>query len=448
MDNVGSDLFLTDGHDITYNGSGFYTANRVEFVEDINSFFKSGELSSVNVVNLLELGWFSLKDSDQFLIGFKNKGETESHHRIRMGIYGLKSQTVNDFGKSTKEYTYTLIEEPLYKKFYVNNIYRSWRNKKASEIIIDILTNDVGIQVVDKTYGDDPVLKSFIAPYWTINKTLRYLMNYIKGGPGKFFSVVDGTSTTYYLYPLQRLMDEGVKKPALDMSPSLQKSGTIDYKIFWDYQIHGGDYKLDGYMQGETTNIFNYFSGSKDDLDQMTSVPDFADNDKSKYKFENGLDMFTDIKKPSYRSVLSGRYEHGMKKELSKSLGDYSVYYEKGLSGQTSNMSIDIEPKDIVEVKMLNRFYNDFHKSLVMDCFVVPSKSILPGRKVNVTLPGKKVGLGIVTEFDESLTGEWLIEKIHHIIQVIDTTRVEYKMKCTLIKTGYSNNPADNDKLS
>jgi hypothetical protein len=38
--NIGQDVFLTKSHGVEYNGKSFYTLSRVEFLEDINSFFK------------------------------------------------------------------------------------------------------------------------------------------------------------------------------------------------------------------------------------------------------------------------------------------------------------------------------------------------------------------------------------------------------------------------
>lgn len=427
-------LFLCGVPDIRLNDLGFPNAYEISITESIDRPYRIGKIKIFDIIGLQEFtSLYTTTGNDVLTVNIRNNLEDGVGRPMRFGLYNSTQQPTGEFHeKRERVLTYDIIEQPIYSNIHLKALTKSYRGKTASGILEDILRNDVKIQNLKVVKGDnDPIIPTFIIPFWTARKTLDYLSNYISQGPYKLFPNTEDGYTTYKLFPLQKVIKGevfGCKLNAFVTATSSIKEGN---KIKGNFKITGPSHEsVLNNISGESQIVFDYFVTNPT---EFTERSDFVKNSQAKYDFEDGDSKFkTDGRQ--YASNIGGIYEEGSKKSKSKSIGKYSPYLNKDINEVRNDLIIDVETKKICQTKMRNRFYQSFHENFVLQAIMPAHRGLNVGQIFDISIPSSDQSSDKNMNKDETLSGDWLLYKMEHVIK--SPSRMQYEIIATFIRTG------------
>lgn len=433
-------------------------ANRLYCSYGIESPFLIGNISMLDVFaqaekqalyTNLQKRWAYVETS---YIHAKN---TKYKFRFDVGLYDVTNQLSPSHGesnKNAKELNIGLVSEPLYSALHKRRLNKCYTNTKLSDIIIDLLTNKKdSVGLTDKyinvlPFGaEDPIIPQFIVPYWTTMQALQYLANYCPNGPLKFFydyNAIEG-NWKFVVAPLGSLLSGKLGTPPgtgkyIIARTRVDEDGNISPYILRPNYVITGTSSLDikSYLGGESVLHFDYFSNKNNWPVQLS--PEFAS-----YRFETQ----NKNKDRGYMTPIAGDYKHGSGDTAR--LGDYLLYETDPTSdgslvmnNHTRQWGVDVDPKNLVEIKMKNRFNNRFYQQLCIKASLTPSIVIRPGLVYELELPSINKNPDGTHVLDTALSGKYLLTKVEHVLahlgQTPAATGLNYDCIGYFVRTGLS----------
>jgi hypothetical protein len=433
--------------------------NRYSCTHDIETPFTIGRMSMVDILGFQESTSFysNLQKRRIFAIAEPYSAEdTKFKFRFDCGLYDVGNTLHPLYGASNpnaKEATYTLVAEPAYSALHRKRIRKCYKQEKLSNIIRDILTDASEGAGWIEDFVDifpsepDPIIPLFIVPYWTPLQAIKYLSNYAPGGPLKMFMRWDYMREIWILcvYPLGALM-----AGKLGYGGTYYPSGTklradeagreyVDTFVMRPNYLVNGPNMTDpkSYLGGESLLNFDYFYGVNE---KENNWSDTIPGNSSSYKFQTP----DKNKSRNYLTPIAGDYKNGA--AIVTRQGDFLLYeqepkgdYTMIMNERLRNWSIDNEPKNLVEYKMANRFYNRFHNQISVKATVPPSINIVVGYVYDLVLPSFNRNPDLSCIRDSTLSGKYLLTSVEHNMAFLRETPgglLDYECVCTFVKTG------------
>ena len=421
------DLYRAGPYQLTLNGAALPPFDYLEIEESIDMPFRTGKVIFTDSFGLVEkMNLLTTKEKDILEIELHHQYEESLGRKFRFGIYSIATSYVDPSRLNTtfKRNEFTIMEEPFYTNYYKKTIGDSFLEQAPMEMvgaILDkyIVKNGETLYAVDE---NSTIMPSFIVPHWSPIKTIMYLNKRAKNGPGKVFNVsIDGTPITV-VTTLQKIFAGKVypnKGP--NIIPTLTNYSSGHLPLGADYKIWGpSEFDRKTFLNGESLMKFSYLGGS-----DPQPLPDFVEDSEANYTFSNKFAA----NKRDYASIIGGEYEKGINKV--PQLGDLSVHDKEELTEKEHRYMMDVDPKKIVEHKMLNRFFESYHNQLTMSVTMPGFSVLIPGQIYHITFPS------VEEKPDESITGDWILYKVKHIIKPNNNAFITFESKCVFIRTGF-----------
>lgn len=449
---------------VVYNdGENFVPIKRVfsmVIVEDINNFYRTGKIVFEDTYDIVEnWGFFGGRKKETITISLGLNIESTPQQLVyKFKIYNFNQQpTADSLEKGIRIISADLIEETTFTDFNHAVVNRSFKNMTASEIILDILTTEGKVPDsyinIDKT-PDDPIIPCLIVPFWSVEKCLKYLRQYVRGGPYKIFSThhnqnEKGVKETFCNVVSLKGLHEGYlnnllqkKRKLVDLYVSQSLASKSGYPISWKFGIQGPSEKdMRNELAGESIMLFDYFTGNHEE--KSNEVKDILDNlDIAKYKFKEGDDRYVPEKR-TYKSLLSGVYHEGVKHQYLSNSGRYLIHESEGseheFSSQYRKLVTEVESKKLSETKMHNRFYDAYYSQFTFQSDMPGYSDIQIGNMYNVILPGRarEDKFGKIESHNIPFSGHWLLaRKVHKFRKKNKDAMYKYDVDATFHKSG------------
>jgi len=369
---------------------------------------KRGYLNRTNVFNTLE--------GEKLRIRLKGKFESNIFRTFDFDL--IECQDVAWANRTG----YQLVEAPFYRNYSKELIGRSYDNVKATELIGNILGKDVktpALKIIENSA--DPKFSTFIFPNWSAEKCIRYLSSFSDKGPIKVFNVSIVNNTVTVVAPLHYFLSGQVYTEKFDIFPSPSDKVQNGFRLN-EWRIYGpklGD--STNAVAGESAIAFNYLSEKeKSDLNTFTS-------DDYKFKKENGEE---------YAASIGGVYSKGVKL-FKNTLGSRKIQAD---SSSVKNHSLFLTPeeKGITKAKLKSNFMQSYYNDLMLTCKLRGDHRVNVGQIFKITIPDTVQEQGISAQKAmESLTGDWLLHDIVHVMEPIaGTAEMSYVLECTFYRVG------------
>jgi len=404
------------------DGTVFSTeyVNEIEIVESIDQLYRTGNIIIREPYGFVEAsGVVNTLEGERITIKLKNDKEDGRTRDFDFAMTDMKTRPYERFA------SYNLYEEPFFTNLYKQNIVKSYQSESASDIILDIVADDLAAGKI-KYIGNsaDPKIPNFIVPFWNAEKTIKYLTRYSEQGPIKIFNITVDNQTITVIATLDQLMRGQLFTEILTIQPQLsqESDGTLQLN---DWTIFGND-KSDAMndLMGKSVINFSYFAGKKQD---------------ALMSYKEGTFEFDESREKNYLSTISGDYANGVTDKITPNdLGGQLLYEKASKSAVNHSIEYDVDEKPLTKAKLISDFRVCYHDQLVLYCLLPGSSYVNIGQIYNVVFPSQVQPHGdLPNEEDTNFGGKWLLWKIVHKYTPTGG-RQKYEMHCYFYRTGYN----------
>ncbi len=208
------------------------------FIENIKNMYITGQIDVLDKEGLFETMKLTGKEGVKILITQKiYSGENKFKEYVKMVEFDILDIEVEDMARKNNIFRFLLIEKGGF-DFYGKNFNKGYNNKKVSDIIKDVMINQLKIKEVD--FEIEPTLDlidNFVIPYWkpaltiqNLRKKARRLKNPNEGGFLFFSTMGDTTRKT----PIKKFVSMAnlLEKP---INENQQDVNFIDTYLFKDF---------------------------------------------------------------------------------------------------------------------------------------------------------------------------------------------------------------------
>lgn len=428
---------------LTINGKQYGKPYALDFVENIFDPFRKGTITLLDPGPIMEgVNFYSSTEDDDIQLEVSNGMSKEEPLKFKIGLYNYKTTPAKAQGvmqKSSKIYSYELIDEPIFTKLVSRPIKKAYINKTPSEILEEMLTKTLKLKNVEKKIQHDEgdKISNFISPYWNGLQIIKYLSERQFKGPLLVFPFMENKKSKHIITTLSSLCSGvmGKNTETVLVKVSHVQGGNI---IRPDYTVRGPNInsKLNE-LSGESIINYDYFSGESREDYKKDLIPT-SERNKSAYSIEKGVKEYSDKKEHFYKSVISGEYKEGVKLFSKELLGDYSLFLKDKISFSDHKVSIDMDPRSMSENKLKSRFLKAAYDQMTIEAGLIPHSGIQIGKIYTIKLPSSMETSGNIPIYNESLQGEWLLVQLTHSFKVIRGQDFQYIMVGTFVRAGLS----------
>jgi len=373
------------------------------FIEDIFNFCMTGSITFNDRYNIMEYGPFT--GNEKLAIIYSVAGEPKSNKNRELIFDIWKVGRIQQIGTGIREESENLITmhfvDPFFAGHTLRKYSRSWKDKKYTDIMKDILNNMVFFKSGGMPFNveDSSNKTDFIIPYWNPQTAMRWLMRRAKGAKS-------GTSG----YLCFNNTDKTFSHNLVTMNYLLSDLGkTLDPLpyVFTKAEVSGENKILEWWMSGIDRNSNPIIRGG------TWRGYDFATKKLLNYEhiYSDGADNTMMLG----RSTLYNRID--------------DIRSSKTMIGDASDELLD------------NIAYNDWAKrynmQLILNIIVEGNEKRYAGQQINIQWPSWARNLGSEVQYNNLLTGKYLIKTVTHSFEPGCT--FAYKQRKKKKKNAYTN---------
>ena len=430
---------------LNLNGISFGAPKSLRFIESIYTPYRYGTIEISDIGPVIEMTTlYSITEEDDLQIKLKNAMDDGDGISFPIGIYNSKYQPSirqNLMQKNLKTMVYEIAEIPMFNKMTESPVRKSYVNMTAAQMIKDILetfvfTGDNSPSVEIMIQGEDkPVIKNFISPYWNVKETIEYLAERHEKGPLVIFPYMDEGENKYVISTIDSLVS-GTLGNGADILVKIVSETKKENIMRPDYKVRGPNVNSRlGELQGETIIHYDYFCGTNRE-DYGKDIGDEDASPRAKYSFTEGVDEYSDSEERYNKSFIAGNYKEGLELYRSGILGRYSFFKKSEFSRPDHMVRIDLDEREEVEAKMRSRFHKALHDQLIIEATLIPHSGITIGKKYKISLPSAKKTYGSEPDYNESLSGEWLLVQLTHSSITREDSALQYVLVGSFVRAG------------
>jgi len=93
---------------------------------------------------------------------------------------------------------------------------------------------------------------------------------------------------------------------------------------------------------------------------------------------------------------------------------------------------------------MRNRFYQSFYENFIMEAVMPGHRGLNVGQIFDISIPSSDQSSDNNMNKDETLSGDWLLYQMKHVIYSPSDNRMQYEVLATFIKTGLETSNRNN----
>jgi hypothetical protein len=429
-------LFQSGTASIVYKSVGSTSKNmpetyQITINECFDELYRTGKITFYDLQGMVEFsGLYTTYEKEKISLTLRNKFEGDLGRTFDFHLYNMREETLDAEStfKRHRIIEYDLQEAPFFKNYY-NAVYGdSYKENTAIQIVSELMANKIKSENIKIVNGDnDPLIPSFIIPNWNVRKTIEYLSNYCDKGPLKVFNVSQGDKTVTIIAPLSKIVQNRIYPSTYKIAPSVSEA--CQYIRLNNFVIYGPrDCDEVNTMSGQTIMSFDYFKGTEDTLQfkHYSSLPN--------YSYDAGEPRYW-LRNRTYGSIISGEYYKGA--QLLDSKGHVLLQKKETKNNSKQWYDIDVEPKKMVQAKILNRFNAAYFDQMMLYSVMPGNRNINVGQTFDITIPSVNQSANIADGgvADESLSGKWILWKIRHEITIPpNSKRPKYEMHCYFLR--------------
>ncbi len=373
------------------------------FIEDIFKFCMLGTITFNDRYNIMEYGPFT--GNEKIAIIYSVAGEAKSNANRELIFDIWKVPKIQQIGTGMREESENLITmhfvDPFYAGYTLRKYSRSWKDKKYTDVMQDILNNMVFFKNGGRNFNveESSNKTDFTIPYWNPQTAMRWLMRRAKG---------EKSGTSGYL--CFNNTDQTFSHNLVTMNYLLSDLGrTIDPVpyAFNKAEVSGDNKILEWWMSGLDRNSNSIIRGG------TWKGYDFATK-----KLLNHEHVYSD---GADDTVMLGR----------------KTLYNKIDDIRSSNIMMGDSSDDLLDNIAYNDWAKRYNMQLVLNLIVEGNEKRFAGQQVEIQWPSWARNLGNEVQYNDLFKGKYLIKSVTHSFDPGGT--YYYKQRLVLIKNAYTN---------
>jgi hypothetical protein len=373
------------------------------FIEDIFKFCMTGTITFNDRYNIMEYGPFT--GNEKIAIIYSIGGDIKSNKNRQLVFDIWKVGKIQQIGTGMREESENLITmhfvDPFYSAYTLRKYSRSWKDKKYTDIMSDILNNMVFFKDSGRNFikEDSSNKTDFIIPYWNPQTAMRWLMRRAKGSKSGTSGYLCFNNTyktfSHNLVTLNYLLSDADR--TLDPEPYVFNKGEVsaENKIL-EWWISGLDRNSNSAIRGGVWKGYDF--KTKKLLNHEHVYSDGADN-----------------------TIMLGR------KTLYNRIDDV----------RSSNVIVGDSSDDLLDNIAYNDWAKRYNMQFILNLVVEGHEKRYAGQQIRIQWPSWARNLGEEVQYNDLLKGKYLIKSVTHSFSPGGT--FSYKQRLVLIKNAYTN---------